>query len=719
MKKITLPLFLLCSTLSFAQGVGINATSAAANPSAMLDVDNANRGVLLSRVSLTATNVAAPITAPANSLLVFNLASAGVGATAVSPGFYYWNAPTSEWIKIIATNGSVGNDNQDLTSATLTGNNLTIAIQNGAPVTVDLSSLADADSNPANEMNTAFSVVGTNLVLTDGGGTFTLPIASIINAVNAYNTTLTVSGGNLNLTDGGGTLSVPLSQINANDWKVDGNAGTTPATNFLGTTDNQDLVFRTNNTEKARVTANGNVGLGTVPLTKLHISESSSFDDIQLDGFTPYLTTKLKTFPVANLDVAGLSMSSDGSSVGLASWPPTGKISFFSTENHSAVSKGTAITFSNTPNSSTTLLERMRINDNGYVGIGTVSPATQLDVFGPSGGSVNISTNGRIQTGDGTGFGGVWLNGTSTDAFVGNFGTSFGFYTPSVGANALQVQKSNGFVGIGTSTPTSKLHVEAGTTYVHNGGVFLLNDNVFAQYTNVSISNNPLSPAHFTGYKARGTEAAPAPSVSGDIIASFQGHDYIFQSGYAAMNIIASENHTASNLGNEIHFQVQPNGTSTNASALSPLVVKNDGKIGIGTTAPTQVLTVYNGSTFGNYTTTGWAHSSDARLKTNVKPVTSALSKVKQINGVYYNWKDSKAPKNQIGFLAQDLEKVLPEAVVVDADGAYSVVYGNVTPLLVEGMKEQQLLIEELKKQVEALKLQNELILKKLAEGNK
>jgi hypothetical protein len=422
MKKITLPLFLLCSTLSFAQGVGINTTSTPANPSAMLDVDNANRGVLLSRVSLTATNVAAPITAPANSLLVFNLASAGAGATAVSPGFYYWNAPTSEWIKIIATNGSVGNDNQDLTSATLTGNNLTIAIQNGAPVTVDLSSLADADSNPTNEMNTAFSVVGTNLVLTDGGGTFTLPITSIINAVNAYNTTLTVSGGNLNLTDGGGTLSVPLSsiatgsnsynsafnvvgtdlnitdgggtlsvpltaiatasnsynsaltvsggnlnitdgggtlstplsQINANDWKVDGNAGTTPATNFLGTTDNQDLVFRTNNTEKARVTA------------------------------------------------------------------------------------------------------------NGYVGVGTSTPISILDVFGGGGGTININTNGRIQTGDGVGFGGVWLNGGTYDAFVGNFGPSFGFYTP-VQANALQINKITGNVGIGTQTPSAKLSIIGGT----------------------------------------------------------------------------------------------------------------------------------------------------------------------------------------------------------------------------------------------------------------
>jgi hypothetical protein len=46
------------------------------------------------------------------------------------------------------------------------------------------------------------------------------------------------------------------------DWSLTGNAGTTPATNFLGTTDAQPLVIRTNNTEKVRVNSNGKVGIG-------------------------------------------------------------------------------------------------------------------------------------------------------------------------------------------------------------------------------------------------------------------------------------------------------------------------------------------------------------------------------------------------------------------------------------------------------------------------
>jgi hypothetical protein len=73
-------------------------------------------------------------------------------------------------------------------------------------------------------------------------------------------------------TNGSGTTAWTQLLVANSAWKVLGNSGTNPTNNFLGTTDNQDLVFKTNNTEKARITAAGNIGIGTnAPGQKLDV----------------------------------------------------------------------------------------------------------------------------------------------------------------------------------------------------------------------------------------------------------------------------------------------------------------------------------------------------------------------------------------------------------------------------------------------------------------
>jgi trimeric autotransporter adhesin len=115
---------------------------------------------------------------------------------------------------------------------------------------------------------------------------------------------------------------------------------------------------------------------------------------------------------------------------------------------------------------------------------------------------------------------------------------------------------------------------------------------------------------------------------------------------------------------------------------------------------------------------------SDARSKTNIQPIQNSLEKLLSINGYTYQFTllDSEKAKGQkpittTGVLAQELEKVLPEAVS-NYEGNYMVNYAAMTPLLIEAIQEQQTMIEnqqklieeqmkmvqELKKEVESLK---------------
>jgi len=95
---------LLFSNFTDAQ-VGISTdNNFTPNTSSILEVSSTNKGVLLPRVALTATNVSAPITGtvPA-SLMIYNTATAGTGNTAVTPGFYYWSGGSNaKWIRVVS-----------------------------------------------------------------------------------------------------------------------------------------------------------------------------------------------------------------------------------------------------------------------------------------------------------------------------------------------------------------------------------------------------------------------------------------------------------------------------------------------------------------------------------------------------------------------------------------------------------------------------------------
>lgn len=94
-----------------------------------------------------------------------------------------------------------------------------------------------------------------------------------------------------------------------------------------------------------------------------------------------------------------------------------------------------------------------------------------------------------------------------------------------------------------------------------------------------------------------------------------------------------------------------------------------------------------------HYTSNGTltTNTSDLRLKRNIEPIKNALNKVLNLNGVYYNWYDSLDGDKRIGFIAQDVQKVVPELVFKNEKSEQKLLgvhYDNITALLVEAIKE-------------------------------
>ena len=94
---------------------------------------------------------------------------------------------------------------------------------------------------------------------------------------------------------------------------------------------------------------------------------------------------------------------------------------------------------------------------------------------------------------------------------------------------------------------------------------------------------------------------------------------------------------------------------------------------------------------------------SDISLKENIKPIDSALDKAMKLQGVTFDWKENDSIldiKEDIGFIAQDVQKVIPELVRENNNGMLSMRHQGIAPILLEAIKELKTEIEELKKQI-------------------
>ena len=97
-------------------------------------------------------------------------------------------------------------------------------------------------------------------------------------------------------------------------------------------------------------------------------------------------------------------------------------------------------------------------------------------------------------------------------------------------------------------------------------------------------------------------------------------------------------------------------------------------------------------TTTGDITAANFNSTSDESLKENVETIENALSKVINMRGVNFNWKENSQPGT--GVIAQEIETVLPSVVTESDEGIKHVQYGNIVGTLIEAIKEQQRQIE-------------------------
>lgn len=292
----------------------------------------------------------------------------------------------------------------------------------------------------------------------------------------------------------------------------------------------------------------------------------------------------------------------------------------------------------------------------GGVGIGTNSPQSQLDVLGAirSGGASGGVFSAINPDNQASAVSLSWLNNVARIRVGGSgAGSKNGLDIQRQGDASIMRLLDNGNVGIGTTIPSNPLTVvRAGT---ESGGISGFGE-VIA--------------------RVRNTTAGTHTALSVDAATGRDAILYLAEDGSAQWDLRSD----ASSGGFQIRHQA--GGANT-----TRMVIAADGDVGIGTTSPAAGFKL---DVAGNIRCAALTETSSRSLKENITPIEGALDMVARLQGVRFNWTAEHGGKPDLGFVAEDVAKVLPELVTWEEEGrqASGLKYGHITAVAVEAIKE-------------------------------
>ncbi|HEV8538738.1 MAG TPA: tail fiber domain-containing protein [Bacteroidota bacterium] len=260
----------------------------------------------------------------------------------------------------------------------------------------------------------------------------------------------------------------------------------------------------------------------------------------------------------------------------------------------------------------------------------------------------------------------------------------------------------SGNVGIGMSGPSGKFSAGAAE---FNGNVAIGTDSPGERLTIAGSMEIGTSAGDYRHLRIGGGNS------SGFLYGSYAAHGDGIQMGYNCY-FDATGNQVIPNIGGATSRLSLGYGRiglwigGVNHSPNAPGIVISDiGRVGIGTYTPGYLLQVGGGGDGTQARANTWSTFSDRRFKRNITQIDDALGEVLLLRGIKFNW--IKSGEASTGFIAQEVEKVLPEVVSMDGSGYESMDYSKLAPVLVEAIKAQQKKIEALKKIVKQLTIEH------------